>query len=327
MTARPTVDQCIAGVLAGDRTILAQAITRVESNLPAHMDDAEAIVAGVMSASGRADRVGITGVPGVGKSTFIESLGMKLLAQGRRVAVLAVDPSSPSTHGSILGDKTRMNRLSVEPGAFIRPTPSGGSLGGVGRKTRETIVLCEAAGFDTVIVETVGVGQSELVVSSMVDFFLVLLLPGAGDELQGIKRGIIELADGIAVNKADGEAALRAELARREYAAALHYLRRDDDWEVPVLTCSGQSGAGVEAVWSMVEDHRRGAEATGWRARRRAQQQERWMWSLVEEELLQRVRRDPGLAGLVESTRASVSSGALSATAGARRILRACWAQ
>lgn len=327
MAARPSVEQCIAGVLAGDRTLLAQAITRVESNHPAHIDDAEAIVAGVIGASGRSERVGITGVPGVGKSTFIESLGMQLLEQGRRVAVLAVDPSSPSTHGSILGDKTRMNRLAVERGAFIRPTPSGGSLGGVGRKTRETILLCEAAGFDTVIVETVGVGQSELIVSSMVDFFLVLLLPGAGDELQGIKRGIIELADGIAVNKADGDAALRAELARREYSAALHYLRRDDDWAVPVVTCSGQTGQGVAGVWEMVVSHRRQSEASGWRDRRRSQQQERWMWSLVEEDILQRVRREPSLETLVESTRSAVCSGGLSATAGARRILRAFWAR
>jgi LAO/AO transport system kinase len=244
------------GVLAGDRRSLAKAITLVESSRPDHRDLAQELVERLLPRTGGASRVGITGVPGVGKSTFIEAFGLHLIDAGHRVAVLAVDPSSSISGGSILGDKTRMPRLSAAEASFIRPSPAGGALGGVASHTREAMLLCEAAGYDVVLVETVGVGQSEYVVASMVDFFLVLMLPGAGDELQGIKRGILELADALAINKADGENVPRAERARAEYLAAFHLLRSGGAWDPPVITVSAAESRGMDEVWRIVGDHR-----------------------------------------------------------------------
>ncbi|MFG0252205.1 MAG: methylmalonyl Co-A mutase-associated GTPase MeaB, partial [Phycisphaerales bacterium JB038] len=241
--------QYLEGVRGGDRVVLARAITLIESNRSDHQELAQALLTEVMPHTGQAIRLGITGVPGAGKSTFIEALGMQLVEQTRRVAVLAVDPSSQLTGGSILGDKTRMPRLAAEPLAFIRPSPTATALGGVARKTRESMLLCEAAGYETIIVETVGVGQSETVVAEMTDFFLALMIPGAGDELQGIKRGLLELVDMLAINKADGDNRARAEKAAKEYRMALHFMQaRDEDWQVPVQTCSALSGAGVAEI-------------------------------------------------------------------------------
>ena len=241
------VDEYVTGVRGGDRAVLGRAITLIESRHEQHQDLAEQLLTRLMPDTGRAIRVGITGVPGVGKSTFIDALGTSLTAAGRRVAVLAVDPSSGVSGGSILGDKTRMPRLGVDDHAFIRPSPSAGTLGGVAAKTRETMLICEAAGFDVVLVETIGVGQSETVVSDMTDFFLALMLAGAGDELQGIKRGLLELVDMIVINKADGDNQVRAEQAAREYRNVMHYARPSDgDWTPPVLTCSALSGTGVD---------------------------------------------------------------------------------
>ena len=248
-TRRPlSEDEYVNGVLAGDRAVLARAITLIESNAPAHLAQSQAVLRRLLPHSGRAIRLGITGVPGAGKSTLIEALGMKLIADGHRLGVLAIDPTSSLTGGSILGDKTRMEELSRRPEAFIRPSPAGGVLGGVARKTRETMLVCEAAGFDVIIVETVGAGQNEITVRSMVDFFLLVLIPGAGDELQGIKKGVVELADAIAINKADGDNRIRAEAARAEYNRALHYLTPAGDWRPRAYTCSAVSGEGIEDV-------------------------------------------------------------------------------
>jgi LAO/AO transport system kinase len=245
-----SVDDYVQGILSGNRAVLARAITLVESNSAAHQELAQQVLIEVLPHTGKAHRVGITGVPGVGKSTFIETLGTQLTNTGSKVAVLAVDPSSGISGGSILGDKTRMSKLSVDPNAFIRPSPTSGSLGGVNRKTRETSLLCEAAGFDVILIETVGVGQSETVVAEMVDFFLVLMLAGAGDELQGIKRGILELADMVAINKADGANETQARVARSEYASAIRYLKPvSQDWAPPVLTCCGLNGLGLPELW------------------------------------------------------------------------------
>jgi LAO/AO transport system kinase len=310
-------EEYVAGVLARDRAILGRAISLVESNARHHHELAQEVLTKLLPHTGKALRVGISGVPGAGKSTFIEALGKQLTGAGKQVAVLAVDPSSEKTKGSILGDKTRMVTLSQDPNAFIRPSPSGGSLGGVGRKTRETMLLCEAAGFDVVLVETVGVGQSETMVSGMVDFYLVLMLAGAGDELQGIKRGILELAHLIAVNKADGDNKKAADRARREYESALEIMRHDADWKVPVVTCSALSGAGLEALWAHVERHRKEGEASGRFAETRKTQLLGWMWQMVEVELMNAARHHRGVAALERD----VHDGKLTATSAARRIL------
>ena len=320
MTA-PEIDALEHGIVAGDRRSLAKAITLVESTRPDHQETAEVLLERLLPRTGSASRVGITGVPGVGKSTFIEAFGLHLVEGGRRIAVLAVDPSSSLSGGSILGDKTRMPRLAASEAAFIRPSPSGGHLGGVASHTRESMLLCEAAGYDVVLVETVGVGQSEYVVASMVDFFLVLMLPGAGDELQGIKRGILELADALAINKADGDNLARAERARAEYTAAFSLVRSGGEWEPPVVTVSGLEARGMDDVWKLVTSHRERLSSSGALGRKRSDQQARWFWSLVEEGLRARFLARAEVTAAVDAALAEIASRAVTPTAAARRVL------
>jgi LAO/AO transport system kinase len=318
--ARPRPPVTAAAIRSGDRAALARAITLMESRRADHRSQARALLQELMPHTGQAVRVGITGVPGVGKSTTIDALGSFLTGKGHRVAVLAVDPSSTRTGGAILGDKTRMARLAADANAFIRPSPSSGTLGGVAAKTRETMLLCEAAGFDVILVETVGVGQSETAVADLTDFFLVLMLAGAGDELQGIKKGILELADMIAVNKAD-EAGPRATAAAAEYRAALHILTpASAAWSPPVITVSGLTGAGLEDLWARVLDHRKRLEATGELAEKRRTQDAKWMWALVHERMHERLATDPAVRGRVPAIEQAVASGALSPNAGADEI-------
>ncbi|MCB0996973.1 MAG: methylmalonyl Co-A mutase-associated GTPase MeaB [Acidimicrobiales bacterium] len=322
MSTLPPVAELAEGVRSGDRTALGRAITLVESTRADHRAHAQELLHELLSATGNAYRVGITGVPGVGKSTFIDALGTNLTAAGHRVAVLAVDPSSSVSGGSILGDKTRMARLAVDRAAFIRPSPSSGTLGGVTRTTRETMLVVEAAGYDVVLVETVGVGQSETIVAEMVDFFLVLMLPGAGDELQGIKKGVLEIADMIAVNKADGDNELRARQAARDYQAALHLLTpTSPNWLPPVLTCSGLQNLGLDSLWDQVELHHRTLVGTGELAERRQRQQVRWMWSMVEERLIDALRAHDGVRQLLPQLEAGVRAGEVPATVAADRLL------
>jgi LAO/AO transport system kinase len=312
----------IEGVIAQNRRIVAKTITLIESSLPSHQEKAKTIVDALLPHSGQAVRIGITGVPGVGKSTYIESFGLKLVEQGHRVAVLAVDPSSSKSGGSIMGDKTRMERLSLEPQAFIRPSPSGGTLGGVARRTRETIIVCEAAGFDVIIVETVGVGQSETTVASMVDFFLVLMLAGAGDELQGIKKGVLELADAIAINKADGDNIENARKARVEYKKALSLLTPSSKtWSPPVLTCSAVTMDGIDDIWQTILDHRKKTEASGELAAKRSQQALDWMWALVEEGLIDRFYKNPAIEKSLPAIIKAVEKGQTGPTIAAHELL------
>lgn len=312
----------IDGVIAQNRRIVAKTITLIESSLPSHQEKAKAIVDALLPHSGQAVRIGITGVPGVGKSTYIESFGLKLVEQGHRVAVLAVDPSSSKSGGSIMGDKTRMERLSLEPQAFIRPSPSGGTLGGVARRTRETIIVCEAAGFDVIIVETVGVGQSETTVASMVDFFLVLMLAGAGDELQGIKKGVLELADAIAINKADGDNIENARKARVEYKKALSLLTPSSKtWSPPVLTCSAVTMDGIDDIWQTILDHRKKTEASGELGAKRSQQALDWMWALVEEGLIDRFYKNPAIEKSLSAIIKAVEKGETGPTIAAHELL------
>jgi LAO/AO transport system kinase len=312
----------IDGIRSGNRRILAKTITLIESAHPAHRQLGRTVVDRLLPQTGKAVRLGITGVPGVGKSTFIESFGMMLVEKGHRVAVLAVDPSSTRSGGSVMADKTRMERLSVAPGAFIRPSPSGGTLGGVARMTRETLLVCEAAGFDVVIVETVGVGQSETTVVSMVDFFLVLMLAGAGDELQGIKKGVLELADAVAVNKADGDNLEKAEKARQSYEMALHLLNpATPTWSPPVLTCSALTLTGVDELWKTVQDHRKRMTATGELDERRRRQALAWMWSRIEDGLKERFFSHREVAMRLRDIEAAVERGELSPTVGADNLL------
>jgi LAO/AO transport system kinase len=308
---------------AGDRAALARAITLVESRRQDHQALARTLLQRLMPRTGGALRLGITGVPGAGKSTTIEAFGCNLTALGHQVAVLAVDPSSTRHGGSILGDKTRMERLASDPAAYIRPSPSGGELGGVARKTREAILLCEAAGFDVVIVETVGVGQSETVVSDMVDLFMAILIPGGGDELQGIKKGLIEIADLILINKADTDPA-RAERSAREYRNALHILTpAHPDWTPPVLTASGLANQGLDQLWSQIRRHREVMTANGARQARRADQNTRWMWAMVRDRLEISFRTDPGVASLSPDLELAVRQGRTPASAAADQLLAA----
>ncbi len=310
------------GVLNGDRRSLARAITLAESTRTDHRAEAEALLAELLPRSGQSVRVGISGAPGVGKSSFIEAFGLHLTEQGHRVAVLAVDPSSRVSGGSILGDKTRMEELSRHPSAFIRPSPAGSSLGGVARRTRECVLICEAAGFDVVIVETVGVGQSETAVAEMCDLFLLLLAPAAGDELQGIKKGIVELADMIVVNKADGDLVEAANHAAADYRSAVHMIRpASPNWRVPVLTCSALTGDGIEKVWRKIEDYREKMGASGEFAARRSNQAKAWMWSEIEESLIAALRVHPDVAKRVDTLEGEVAQGARSPGAAAREML------
>jgi LAO/AO transport system kinase len=312
----------VQGVINRDRRLIAKSITVIESSLPAHQQLAQAIIDLLLPYSGKAVRLGITGVPGVGKSTFIESLGSMLVKEGHRVAVLAVDPSSKRSGGSVLADKTRMEKLAVEERAFIRPSPSGGTLGGVARKTRETMILCEAAGFDVIIVETVGVGQSETAVASMVDFFLVLMIAGAGDELQGIKKGILELADAVAVNKADGDNVERAEFARKQYETALHFLAPPSpNWTPPVLTCSALEMIDIDVIWENVLKHHRTFSQTGELEANRKKQAVDWMWSLVKEGLKKRFDQNPEINKILAETIKGVQNGNIASTVAASRLL------
>ena len=309
-------------IRAGDRRAIARTITRIESTRDTDRDLGQAILDALVSDSGRAIRVGITGPPGVGKSTFVEVLGLMLVDQGKRIAVLAVDPTSPVTGGSILGDKTRMERLAVRPEAFIRPSPSGGSLGGVAHRTREVMLLCEAAGFDVVLIETVGIGQSEVAVASMVDFFLVLLQPAGGDELQGIKKGVVELADALVVNKADGATAALAERTRHDYAGALSLLRRGvEGWQPKALLASAIEARGIAEVWAAILEHRALLEATGQLESRRRDQSRAWLWKLVEEGMARAFRERPGMRAAIEREEAAVADQTRTATAAARALL------
>jgi len=313
------------GVRQGSRRWVGRAITLVESRRADHRELAQRLLVELLPATGKARRVGISGVPGVGKSTFIDALGTQLTSGGHRVGVLAVDPSSSRSGGSILGDKTRMSRLAGDEAAFIRPSPTSGTLGGVATATRESMVVLEAAGYDVLIIETVGVGQSEYVVADMVDTFLFLTLARTGDALQGIKRGILELADVVAVNKADGPGEQDARRAARELASALRMLRgpAGDGWEVPVLTCSGATGVGVEEVWRKVADHQDRLDASGELAERRRRQQVRWMWTMVNDRLRARLREHPEVRELAPELERAVLDGELTPALGADRILEA----
>ncbi len=318
------IERLLGGIRDRDRAVIGRALTLVESNLATDRRLAQELLTVLLPLTGSSQRIGISGVPGVGKSTFIETFGCSVVDKGHRVAVLAVDPSSSVSKGSILGDKTRMEKLAVSDAAFIRPSPTGGSLGGVARKTRESILVCEAAGYDVVLVETVGVGQSETAVAGMVDCFLLLMLTGAGDELQGIKRGILELADVIAVNKADGANAEAAERARTELERALAILRPagDNGWTPRVVTSSGNTGAGVDEVWEIIEEHRAVMDADGGLERRRKKQLLGWMWEMVDEGLRNAVREHPGVAETLTSVESDVLEGRTTPAAAAEHILK-----
>jgi len=312
----------VQGVLDRNRLLLARTITLIESALPVHQEMARTIVDRVLPYTGNAVRVGITGVPGAGKSTFIESFGTMLTEKGFRVAVLAIDPSSTRSGGSILGDKTRMEKLAVNEMAFIRPSPSGGTLGGVARKTRETMLVCEAAGFDVIIVETVGVGQSETTVASMVDFFLVLMIAGAGDELQGIKKGVLEVADAIVINKADGDNILRAKMARKEYETALHLLMpATPTWSPPVLTCSAVEMTGIDKIWETILDYRSRMTATGELESKRREQALEWMRFLLKDGLESWFYHHPDVKDRLPMLKKEVEKGRTAPTVAAAELL------
>lgn len=311
------------GVLARNRRALAKAITLVESTRLDHQEQAQRLLERLLPASGKAYRVGISGVPGAGKSTFIEALGTFLTGSGKNVAVLAVDPSSARTGGSILGDKTRMTRLSADPHAFIRPSPSAGSLGGVARRTREVALVCEAAGYDVILVETVGVGQSEVAVSSMVDFFLVLMLAGAGDELQGIKKGILEMADALAVNKADGDNVAPAQRAAAEYRGALRLFRaHDENWTPRVVTVSAIEGTGISDLWGLIEEHHETLNANGALGKKRRLQLASWFSQLLDEGLRRAILGREDIAQAIVHLRSDIDHGRITPTEAARRLLR-----
>ena len=316
------VDALVEGVHTGRRAALARAITLVESTRPDHQEQAQDLLVRLLPDTGRAQRIGISGVPGAGKSTFIDALGTMLTGAGHRVAVLAVDPSSTRHGGSILGDKTRMSRLAVDPSAFIRPSPTSGTLGGVARSTRAAMVIVEAAGYDVVLIETVGVGQSETTVAEMVDTFLLLMVARTGDALQGMKRGVLELADVITVNKADGDDVIEAKRAARELADVLRLMEPTrGDWRAPVLTCSALTGDGVDDVWHQVSAHRSALEASGELAAKRADQEVSWMWSTVQDRVLHRLRHDASTRDTVRVLEQQLRAGDTTATRAAQRLL------
>lgn len=317
-----TAEDYAQGILAGDRVILSRAITVIESNAPKHFELGQEIIQKILPHSGKAMRVGITGVPGAGKSTFIEAFGTYLCGEGLKVAVLAVDPSSSLSRGSILGDKTRMENLAREKNAFIRPSPSGGSLGGVTRKSRETMLLCEAAGYDAVLVETVGVGQSETMVRSMVDYFLVVVITGAGDDLQGIKKGIIELADSILVNKADGDNKMKAMMARADYDQILHYLRpATEGWKTKAYTCSSITGEGIADMWGVIKDFRDNVIASGVFSKRRKEQTIEWVRAMTAEYLQNKIAQNAELTKCREDIERKVIEGAITPTVAAKAVI------
>ena len=308
-------------VRSGNRRALAKAITLIESTLPAHREEAQELLEAILPDTGNSLRIGISGVPGVGKSTFIEAFGQLLLAKGKKVAVLAVDPSSPVAGGSIMGDKTRMENLSREENVFIRPSPSGGALGGVAQKTRESLLLCEAAGYDIVIVETVGVGQSEFQVAGMVDFFMVLMLPGGGDELQGIKKGILELANGLVINKADGDATTLAAMAQTQYQSALSLIRQESHWSPKVMQCSSLEKRGLEEIWEMLEEFVAATEAEGVFEKQRARQNRQWMHQLVQAMLQERLDASKAVSAAMPGLESAVENREMTAYIAARRVL------
>lgn len=316
------VEQYVQGVLENNRSVLAQAITLVESNSPVHMEIAQEVLGQLLPHTGKSIRIGITGVPGAGKSTFIEAFGTMLCEKGHRVAVLAVDPSSPVTKGSILGDKTRMELLSRNPNAFIRPSAAGGTLGGVNRKTRETMLICEAAGFDVILIETVGVGQSETTVRSMVDFFLLLMLTGAGDELQGIKKGVIEIADALLINKADGENKDRALIAKGEFNRVLHYLQpATPGWETKAYMCSSLTCEGIPEIWAVIEKFRERMTRSGILQSRRQAQSLNWMQSMTADYLRAHFYSHPEVAKVLPDVEGRVARGELSATSAVQQLI------
>lgn len=318
----PSAAEMVEGILRGDITMLSRAVTLVESVAPDHQAIAQEVIEKCLPHSGNSRRIGITGVPGAGKSTSIDVFGIHVLKDGGKLAVLAIDPSSERTKGSILGDKTRMERLAVHPNAFVRPSPSAGSLGGVARKTRETIVLCETAGFDNIFVETVGVGQSETAVHSMVDFFLLLQLAGTGDELQGIKRGIMEMADGIVINKADGDNIQRAQLAQAQFRSALHlFPTPPSGWTPKVLTYSGYYELGIAEVWQMIDEYFDFVHKNGYFETRRRQQSRYWMFETIDEQLRRHFYDNPDIARMLEEKERLVLSNRLSSFIAARDIL------
>lgn len=317
-----SVKEYIDGILEGNISILSQAVTLIESSLPSHQQIAQQVIDGCLPHSGKSIRIGITGVPGAGKSTFIESLGMFLVRNGHKLAVLAIDPSSERSKGSILGDKTRMEQLSVAKNAFIRPSPSAGSLGGVARKTRESIILCEAAGFDVIFVETVGVGQSETAVHSMVDFFLLLQIAGAGDELQGIKRGIMEMADGIAINKCDGQNVEKALLAKAQFQSALHlFPRSNSGWTPEVHTCSSIENTGIDIVWSMIERYIDHVEHSDFFLSNRNEQTKYWMYETINEKLKSGFYQNEKIKQLLAGYEEKIISDKMTSFIAARELL------
>ncbi len=314
----------IDGVLSGNRFALSRAITLIESQREADMQLAETVMAGILPHTGKAIRVGITGVPGVGKSTFIEAFGLHLLAQGEQIAVLAIDPSSPETGGSIMGDKTRMTRLANEPNAFIRPTPAGTSLGGVARKTRETMLLCEAAGYTFLLIETVGIGQSEVAVKQMTDFFLLLMLAGAGDELQGIKKGVMEMADLLAITKADGENLLPAKRARADYQAALHlYRERASQWRPQVVVCSAAEDTNLDTIASLIRQFADEMQARGWWHQNRTHQNTHWMHESIKDALLHAFYHAPDVQQQLPALTEAVAHARISPYQAARQLIAA----
>jgi LAO/AO transport system kinase len=317
-----SVEEYVQGILEGNITLLSKAVTLVESSKQEHQKIAQEIIMGCLPYSGKSIRIGITGVPGVGKSTFIEAMGSFITSQGGKLAVLAIDPSSERSKGSILGDKTRMEALSVDKNAYIRPSPSAGSLGGVARKTRETIVLCEAAGFNHIFIETVGVGQSETAVHSMSDFFLLLMLAGAGDELQGIKRGIMEMADMVAINKADGNNLDKVRIATIQYRNALHlFPKKDSGWEPRVLSCSSITKAGIDDIWKVIEDYRKLTQDNEWFQHKRNLQSSFWMHETIEEQLKQSFYKNPGMKEVIARYEQLVLNKQISSFAAAGKLL------
>ena len=319
---QPTADELISGILKGDKTALSRAITLVESTNPEHLAKANEVIKGCLPHANNSVRIGITGVPGVGKSTFIEAFGKYLTSIGKKVAVLAVDPSSSISHGSILGDKTRMEELVKDENAYIRPSASGDTLGGVARKTRETIILCEACGFDTIIIETVGVGQSETAVHSMVDFFLLLKISGAGDELQGIKRGIMEMADTIVINKADGDNIAKAKLARTEFSRALHlFPAKSSGWMPKVTTCSAYEKTGIDAIWEIISEYFEWVKSNHYFEEKRQSQNQFWMMETINEQLKSHFYNHPNVSQLLDENKKAVQNNELSPFAAAMSLL------